>query len=43
MHIGLNGTNIEQVTYKQFLGVTFDEKLTWREQYNFLKQNYKKA
>ena len=31
VHIVLNGTNIEQVTYTTFLGVTIDENLTWRE------------
>ena len=31
VHIVLNGTNIEQVTNTNFLGVTIDENLTWRE------------
>ena len=32
MHIVLNGTTIEKVTHTQFLGVTIDGNLTWREQ-----------
>ena len=31
MLIVLNGTNIEQVTHKKFLGVNIYENLTWRE------------
>ena len=32
VNITLNGTNIEQVSHKKFLGVIIDNKLTWREQ-----------
>ena len=32
MQIVFNGTNIEQVTHKKFLGVIINESLTWREQ-----------
>ena len=32
MHIILNGTTIEKVTYTQFLGVTIDGNVPWRKQ-----------
>ena len=42
VNITLNGTNIEQVSHKQFLGVIIDENLTWREQIKRLKRRYQK-
>ena len=32
MHIVLNGTTIKKVTHTQFLGVTIDGNVPWREQ-----------
>ena len=41
--IALNGINIEQVTYKKFLGVTIDENLTWREHIKMVETKVSKS
>ena len=39
----LNGTNIEQVSHKKFLGVNTDENLTWREQIKTVEKKVSKS
>ena len=43
VRIVLNGTNIEQVTYTKFLGVTIDENLTWREHITMVETKVSKS
>ena len=43
VHIGLNGTNIEQVTNTKFLGVTIDENLIWREHIKMVETKVSKS
>ena len=43
VHIVMNGTNIEQVTHKTFLGVTIDENLTWREHIKMVETKVSKS
>ena len=43
MHIGLNGTNIEQVTNTKFLEVTIDENLIWREHIKMVETKVSKS
>ena len=43
VHIVLNGTNIEQVTHTEFLGVTIDENLTWREHIKMVETKVSKS
>ena len=43
VNITLNGTNIEQVSHTKFLGVIFDENLTWKEQINTVETKVTKS